>query len=114
MASQLIPFHVALEISLGMIINARRAYEIGLVNRVVPGHKLMSVSMEIAQYLEELPPLSLKYTVEGARRMRISSLHPGATALGLFQDAYICAESDDFFEAFAAFLEKRKPKFKGC
>jgi enoyl-CoA hydratase/carnithine racemase len=113
MASQSIPFHIALEISLGMIITARRAYEVGLINRVVPSDQLMAMTMEMAQYLVELPPLSLKYTVEGARRMRTSSLHPGAMALGMFQDAYVCAESDDYFEAFAAFLEKRKPRFQG-
>ena len=45
----------------GDFIDAREAYRIGLVNRVVPADRLMDEARELAGKLIERPPLSLKY-----------------------------------------------------
>jgi enoyl-CoA hydratase len=108
-----LPFHIGLELSLGKKISAQRAYEIGLVNRVVPDGQALAAAREMAEELCELPPLSVQLTVEGARRLVLTHLIPSATALAEFHDSDVLAKSEDHHEAIRAFKEKRKPVFKG-
>jgi len=108
-----IPFHIGLEISLGLKITAQRAYEIGLVNKVVPDAQVIPAAMEMAKQLCELPPLAVQLTVECARRLVLTHLIPISTALGEFQETEVLMKTEDSREAFRAFLEKRKPVFKG-
>jgi enoyl-CoA hydratase/carnithine racemase len=108
-----LPYHVGLEISLGLRISAQRAYEIGLVNRVVPKGQALAGAIEMAEELCELPPLSVQLTVEGARRLVLTHLIPSITLMGEYQETEVLMRTEDSREAFAAFLEKRKPVFKG-
>jgi enoyl-CoA hydratase/carnithine racemase len=108
-----LPFHIGLEISLGMKVSAQRAYEIGLVNKVVPDDQVMSAVREMARELCELPPLSVQLTVEAARRLVITHLIPMSTLIGEYQEVEVLGKTEDSREAFRAFLEKRKPVFKG-
>jgi enoyl-CoA hydratase/carnithine racemase len=95
----------------GNRIDAEEAHRIGLVNRVVPAEKLTDEAKAWAAELAERPPLSLKmlkYCVNLGMQMDI---------LGAIDYEAKCAAiltaSEDSVEGVRAFVEKRKPVFKG-
>ncbi len=95
----------------GNVIDARRAYEIGLVNKVVPVVELMSEAMRWASELAERPPLSLrmlKYCVNVGMQMDLMSALDYESKC-----AEILRSTEDYREGTRAFVEKRKPVFKG-
>jgi enoyl-CoA hydratase len=103
---------VALELLLsGRQITAQEALQLGLVNRVVPAASLMEESRTLASELAAKPPLAVRYIIEAVHRGLDASLGEAqfleATLFGLV------ASTEDMREGTAAFLEKRKPVFKG-
>ena len=103
---------IALELLLtGDMISATRAYEIGLVNRVVPAADLRAEAMKLASALASKAPVAVQYILEavphGAEMPLAEAQHLEATLFGLV------ASTDDMKEGTRAFLEKRKPDWKG-
>jgi enoyl-CoA hydratase len=103
---------VALEILLtGDMINAQRAYEIGLVNRVVPAAELMTEAKKLAQTLAAKAPIAVRYILD--------AVHQGLDtpfAQGEYLETSLfgtIASSDDMREGTRAFLEKRKAAWQG-
>lgn len=102
----------ALELLLtGAPVTAVEAERIGLVNRVVPAADLLSEARRLAQTLAAQAPVAVRFILEavhaGLEMSRADgSLHE-ATLFGLV------AATDDMREGTRAFLEKRKPVFKG-
>lgn len=102
--------------ALDLMLNARRlspteALEIGLVQTLYAPDQLMPQVMEIAKGLSERAPLS----VSGIIRASTAFLYYGIEE-GLKVEAAqskICSTSKDAVEGFTAFMEKRKPNFKG-
>jgi len=95
----------------GDFIDAQEAYRIGLVNKVVPPEELMKAAMELAQKIASRPPLAVRYAKEAVNRSQ-----EGDTASGFALESYLHAltcTTEDKKEGVAAFLEKRKGKFKG-
>jgi enoyl-CoA hydratase/3-hydroxyacyl-CoA dehydrogenase len=99
----------ALELNLtGEPISASVAHELGLANRVVPDHELLDTALAWAHKLADQAPLA----IEQIKRVSAAgNLDKGIEAekkgfVGVFG-------SDDAREGIAAFLEKRKPKFRG-
>jgi enoyl-CoA hydratase/carnithine racemase len=108
----MIPQRIMMEIILtGKAITAQRAYEIGLVNRLVEPAQLMDAAIELALEVLEGAPLSVKAgreTVMLATEMgRAAALMAGRAA---HEHAY---KSEDAQEGPRAFAEKRKPVWKG-
>ena len=108
----LVPPRVALELLLtGEPIGARRAYEVGLVNRVVPNAALREEAGRLAATIAANAPLSVraaKAMVHAtAGRDLDEALDEGWR---LFEPVY---HSDDAQEGPRAFLEKRPPVWKG-
>jgi len=92
-------------------IDARRALEIGLVNRIVPRDRLMATALETADAIAANAPLAVRETRRGVREIVHLSL----------AEAYKRQEeigaplrrSEDAREAQRAFVEKRRPVWKG-
>ena len=103
---------LALELLLtGGMIDAAEAHRIGLVNRVVPGERLMGEAEVMLRAILENGPLAIRAcleAVDAGLEMRIDqALLLEANLFGLL------SSTADMKEGTKAFLEKRKPDFKG-
>jgi enoyl-CoA hydratase len=108
----MIPQRIFMEIVLtGKPISAQRAYEIGLVNRLVEPEQLMDAALELAREVIEGAPLS----VAAARETVMLSTEMGrAAALDAAWAAHETAyNSEDAQEGPRAFAQKRKPVWRG-
>jgi enoyl-CoA hydratase/carnithine racemase len=102
----------ALELLLsGDAITAAEAYRIGLVNRVVPAADVMAEARKVAVTLAMKAPIAIRYILEAVNKgveMPFAQAQVfEATLFGL------AASTDDMREGTRAFLEKRKPAFRG-
>jgi len=102
----------ALEMNLlGHMIDANRAYEIGLVNKVVPQDELIQTVEKMAKQLTYSAPVAMQCIIDSINHGAECSLPEGldyeAKAF-----AVTCATAD-MKEGTAAFLGKRKAKFTG-
>ncbi len=103
---------MALELlTTGRMIDAAEALRIGLVNRVVPPDRLLPVCREIAALIAAQAPKAVELTIkavnEGLDLELSSALELEAR---LFAQTFNTA---DMREGTQAFIEKRKPDFKG-
>lgn len=95
----------------GDIIDAKTAYMLGLVNLVVPAADLEAKTMEIAGRIAEKSPVALRMAKEAVKTASRATLDEGLRReVDLFA---LCFSSEDKDEGVRAFLEKRKPAFKG-
>jgi enoyl-CoA hydratase len=95
----------------GAQISAEDALRIGLVHRVVPAAELMAEARKLAAQLAASAPVAMRYIInavnKGLEMPFGEACQYEATLFGLV------ASTDDMREGTAAFLEKRKPFFKG-
>ena len=108
-----VPWLPGSEIALrGHVFNAQRAYELGLVNHVVPAAEVHSTAMAIADELAALPPVHVQTT-----KQQLLMARPRPTAYQLdiaFPKAFAhLLTLDDTREAARAFVERREPRFQG-
>lgn len=95
----------------GAIIGAAEAKEIGIVNKVFPADKLWEETMKTARLIASKGRVSLRAVKNSIDRGYDVDLHLGNA---IEADAFaLCMASPDGKEGLTAFLEKRKPKFKG-
>jgi enoyl-CoA hydratase len=102
----------ALEMILtGAHVSADDALRIGLVHRVLPAAELMTAARALASQLARSAPIAMRYIInavnKGVEMPFAEACQYEATLFGLV------ASTDDMREGTAAFLEKRKPEFKG-
>ena len=102
---------VALEILLtGDMISAQRAYEIGLVNRVVPAADLLAEAKKLAHVLASKAPIASRFILEAVNQGLEAPL-----TVGQFLETALfgtIASSEDMREGTKAFLEKRPAVWK--
>lgn len=90
------------------LIGAQDALALGLLGEILPDHAaLMARADELAATVAGHAPLTLRATKEALRRITASLSPSGEDLIGL------CYASADFREGRAAFLEKRKPVWRG-
>jgi enoyl-CoA hydratase/carnithine racemase len=95
----------------GRVFDAAEAARLGLVNRVVPSAKLLEQAMALAEELASKPPLTLAAALAAIHRGMDASIDDG---LAIEEAAFArIAPTSDAREGVAAFLEKRRPAFKG-
>lgn len=95
----------------GKRIDAKTAEQLGLINMVVPVDQLKSTVKELASQLMNKPPIA----IELAKQL-INNSTEVDLRIGLTNEAEafgVLAATEDFREGVNAFLEKRKPQYKG-
>jgi len=95
----------------GKRIDAQRALDIGLVNRVVPANELISSSESLLQKIIKHSPIAIRIALEA---IHYALYLPLEEALVVESNlGGLACYSEDAKEGLRAFLEKRKPTFKG-
>jgi len=92
-------------------VDARRALELGLVNRVVPPEELMPAAMELAQRLASGPTRAIGMIKNMLNRSFESSLEEALEREASLQG--VAVSTNDVREGIMSFLEKRPPSFTG-
>ena len=108
----LVPPRVAMELLLtGDPIDAQRAYEVGLVNRVVPDPELRSEAGRLARRIAGNAPLSVRAAKAMVQASAARALDEAVEeGWRLFEPVYL---SEDAQEGPRAFVERRPPVWKG-
>lgn len=107
---QNLPHAIAMEMLLtARNIDANDALRWGLINRVVPRESLMEAAMETAELLCRRGPVALRAIKESA--LRSLSLESGLNYEAFLFDSL--QNTEDAKEGLNAFMEKRKPVFRG-
>ncbi|UCB60190.1 MAG: enoyl-CoA hydratase/isomerase family protein [Candidatus Bathyarchaeota archaeon] len=92
-------------------VDAQTAEQLGLVNKVVPLDQLKLVVKELASEIMSKPPIAIELAKQLINQSTEIDLRAGlineAEAFG------VLASTEDFREGVGAFLEKRKPRYKG-
>lgn len=95
----------------GNALTATRAYEVGMINRVVPAENLMDEALKLAAQLATAPTASI-----GRIKQMLNASFSNDLAAQLDLEHQLQIESGkgaDFKEGVTAFFEKRPPKFEG-
>ncbi len=91
-------------------VSAQRAYETGLVNRVVPAEALLETAREFVLKIASKAPVAVAMTLQALRAADLP------LPQGLQQEAALfaqCVATEDFVEGVGAFLNKQTPEFQG-
>lgn len=106
-----IPLGIALEMNLtGDRIGAARAYDLGLVNAVVPPEEVLDTAVALAERIAANAPLSLA-AVKELVRLGVSDTVRARERVREWQD--VLFNSEDAREGATAFVEKRAPVWRG-
>jgi enoyl-CoA hydratase/carnithine racemase len=106
------PYHMAM----GFILTAQRmsaqqAFQLGLVNEVVPHGKLLETAEAWAAKIMACSPLAIRASKEASIKGLDMSLEQACRVT--FPGQIAMQQSEDFIEGPKAFAEKRKPQWKG-
>lgn len=102
----------ALELLLtGEVLEPFQAMELGIVNRVVPHERLMEETLALAGVIASKPPLAVRMTKRAVYQGVTGTLRGHLDYIS--SQLALLTETRDHMEAVRAFLEKRKPDFRG-
>jgi enoyl-CoA hydratase/carnithine racemase len=95
----------------GRRIDAREAERFGLVNSVVPKSEWLDRALELAQTIARRPPIATRLAKQAVIAADETPLSAGLeTERRLFE---LAMATEDRVEGMRAFIEKRRPEFKG-
>jgi enoyl-CoA hydratase len=92
------------------MIDATTAHQYGLVNYVVPQEELMNKAKAILELVNTRAPLAVAACIKAANAVFDETRNGFTDEVNLFAE---CFSSEDMKEGATAFIEKRKPAFKG-
>ncbi len=95
----------------GARMSSKEAHQYGVINRVIANELLMEETIKYAKKLAEMPALSLRLIKESVLKAVDSPLNEGMQVER--KNFYLLFSSEDQQEGMKAFIEKRKPNFKG-
>ena len=98
-------------IATGDPVDARTAYQYGMINRLVPTGSVMSEALSLARQICANAPIAVRESLSIARRS-FDDHSDDLLSDGLAAFARV-AKTEDFREGPRAFLEKREPQWKG-
>lgn len=95
----------------GRFLGAEEAYHHGLVNKVVPVEMLLHEAVALAKDIAQMSPIAVQLAKEAVNRSFETSLEEGL----YFErkNFYLAFASEDQKEGMKAFIEKRRPEYKG-
>ncbi|NJP44647.1 enoyl-CoA hydratase-related protein [Actinacidiphila epipremni] len=104
--------YVAMEANLtGDLVDAERAYQLGIANRVVPAAETVATAQELARRIAAKPPIAVRLIKEAVNAAYETTLTAGLA--GERRSFHLLFATDDQTEGMRAFLDKRPPHFKG-
>ena len=95
----------------GNRIKAKEALQYGVINKIVQREVLMEETLKIASFISNQPPLAVRLIKESVSKAVDYSLYEGMQYER--KNFYLLFSSEDQKEGMQAFVEKRKPQFKG-
>ncbi len=95
----------------GKMMSAQEALGFGLVNKVVPVELYLEEALKLAGEVAAMSPVAVRLAKEAINRVFESSLEDGLQFER--KNFYLTFSSEDQKEGMAAFVEKRRPVFKG-
>ncbi len=95
----------------GEMVSAEQALEMGLISEMVPDSEVEGRAIDVARKIARMPPLAVKLTKEVVNAGMDASLETG---LLLERKAFeVLFNSEDQKEGMQAFIDKRRPEYKG-
>lgn len=95
----------------GQNFSGREAFEMGLASKVVPDAEVLDAALDVARTIAKMPPLAIRQIKEV---MLAGADAPLETGLMLERKAFqLLFDSADQKEGMRAFMEKRKPTYRG-
>src|SRR5436189_99943 len=95
----------------GRPITAREAHALGLVNKVVPVEAYLEEAKALAREIATKPPLAVQLGKDAVLKAFDTTIEQGLDYER--KNFYLLFASEDMREGMTAFVEKRKPEFKG-